>query len=318
MGGFWDWFKSKPQPQPRGPGPQINVDLYGILGVPPNSSQEEIKKAFREQAMKFHPDRNPDDPVAEAKYAEISSAYAILGDEAQRAAYDQSRPIPEPLQPRGGSIIPRRPSREEPAKAEEPSRKVSKRLEPKSMIEHMFGVAKEEPPQGSLFDILSPGQPTAPPARIPVPGTPFANLNPSAGRIPVMPSVEIPDDNELWYILQHWPLDWIFEVARADRHSPEFQKAGAMAIDVLAGGGPTAAELDIAELFGIDKFQAREFINVKGREAFFANVLHPLFSRVTAMMDKVKPVDIPGSFFLDWDPSGKMMELVYAENVRRR
>jgi len=318
MSGFWDWFKPKQQSQPGGAPPPVHVDLYAILGVPPNATQEQIKHAFRDQAMKFHPDRNPGDALAEQKYTEISAAYAVLGDEAQRAAYDRRRPAPPP-QRGGGGIIPRPGGQQEASQAPAPPQKLQKRLEPKSMIEHMFGVAKEEPPsQGSLFDILSPGKPAAPPARIPVPGTPFAALNPSAGRIPVMPGVDVPDDNELWHIVQHWPLDFIFEVARADRHSPEFRKAGAMALDVLGGGGSTSAEFDIADLFGLDKYQVNEVVKAKGRDALFVNVLHPLFSRVTAMLDRLKPVDVPGSFFLDWDPTGKMIELVYAENVGRR
>ena len=57
-------------------------DLYEVLGVPRSSSQEEIKKAYRKLAGKYHPDRNPGDKEAEAKFKELSSAYDILSDEA--------------------------------------------------------------------------------------------------------------------------------------------------------------------------------------------------------------------------------------------
>jgi molecular chaperone DnaJ len=64
-------------------------DYYEVLGVDRNASEEEIKKAFRQLARKYHPDVNKDDPQAEAKFKEINEAYEILGDPQKRAAYDQ-------------------------------------------------------------------------------------------------------------------------------------------------------------------------------------------------------------------------------------
>ncbi len=64
-------------------------DLYEVLGVPRSASQEEIKKAYRKLAGKYHPDRNPGDKEAEAKFKELSSAYDILSDEAQKEKYDR-------------------------------------------------------------------------------------------------------------------------------------------------------------------------------------------------------------------------------------
>ncbi len=60
-------------------------DLYDVIGVPKNASQEEIKKAYRKLALKFHPDRNPDDKDAEKKFKEAAEAYAVLSDEQQRS-----------------------------------------------------------------------------------------------------------------------------------------------------------------------------------------------------------------------------------------
>ncbi|MFN3544895.1 MAG: molecular chaperone DnaJ [Thiobacillus sp.] len=64
-------------------------DYYEVLGVAKNASDEDIKKAYRKLAMKFHPDRNPDDKNAEEKFKEAKLAYEILSDADKRAAYDQ-------------------------------------------------------------------------------------------------------------------------------------------------------------------------------------------------------------------------------------
>lgn len=64
-------------------------DLYAVLGVSKTASADDIKKKFRKLAAKFHPDRNPGDAQAEAKFKELSNAYDVLGDEKKRALYDE-------------------------------------------------------------------------------------------------------------------------------------------------------------------------------------------------------------------------------------
>lgn len=64
-------------------------DYYEVLGVGRGATAAELKKSFRRLAMKFHPDRNPDDPSAQEKFKEAKQAYDILGDEQKRALYDQ-------------------------------------------------------------------------------------------------------------------------------------------------------------------------------------------------------------------------------------
>ncbi|MFO1346036.1 MAG: molecular chaperone DnaJ [Rhodocyclaceae bacterium] len=64
-------------------------DFYEVLGVNRDAADDEIKKAYRKLAMKFHPDRNPDNPKAEEQFKEAKEAYEILSDAQKRAAYDQ-------------------------------------------------------------------------------------------------------------------------------------------------------------------------------------------------------------------------------------
>ena len=64
-------------------------DYYDVLGVAKNASDDDIKKAYRKLAMKFHPDRNPDSKDAEEKFKEAKEAYEILSDEQKREAYDR-------------------------------------------------------------------------------------------------------------------------------------------------------------------------------------------------------------------------------------
>ncbi|HLS29963.1 MAG TPA: molecular chaperone DnaJ [Flavobacteriaceae bacterium] len=67
----------------------MREDFYSILGIDKGASQSEIKRAYRKKALKYHPDKNPDDREAEAKFKQAAEAYEVLGNPEKKARYDQ-------------------------------------------------------------------------------------------------------------------------------------------------------------------------------------------------------------------------------------
>ncbi|MGI9604137.1 MAG: molecular chaperone DnaJ [Acidimicrobiales bacterium] len=69
----------------------MEKDYYDVLGVSENASSKEITKQYRKLARQFHPDANPDDAKAEARFKDVSAAYDVIGDEDKREQYDEAR-----------------------------------------------------------------------------------------------------------------------------------------------------------------------------------------------------------------------------------
>jgi curved DNA-binding protein len=73
------------------PRQRTDLDYYAALGLPTTATEEEIRRTYRRLALQWHPDRNPGNPQATERFAEISESYAVLIDPAKRNAYDRSR-----------------------------------------------------------------------------------------------------------------------------------------------------------------------------------------------------------------------------------
>ena len=73
----------------------VKKDFYQVLGVGKDASADEIKRAYRKLAQKYHPDANAGDPAAEERFKQVSEAYGILSDPKQRKEYDELRRLVE-------------------------------------------------------------------------------------------------------------------------------------------------------------------------------------------------------------------------------
>ena len=79
-------------------------DYYATLGVPKDATAKDVTRAYRKLARDLHPDANPGDAAAEARFKEVSAAYDVIGDEERRAEYDQVRAMGPVGGSRGGGF----------------------------------------------------------------------------------------------------------------------------------------------------------------------------------------------------------------------
>jgi len=82
----------------------VSRDYYEILGVSRSASPEEMKKAYRRLALKFHPDKNPDDPDAAEQFKEINTAYEVLSNPEHRREYDLYGTVGAPRMAESGRL----------------------------------------------------------------------------------------------------------------------------------------------------------------------------------------------------------------------
>ena len=68
-------------------------DYWSLLGLEPGSSQEQLKRAFRQEARRWHPDLNGNDPVAEERFKLVNEAYAVLSDPRRRRSWEAGDPV---------------------------------------------------------------------------------------------------------------------------------------------------------------------------------------------------------------------------------
>ncbi len=87
------WRSTTRTPSRRGTRSIASIDHYELLGIHPSATQEQIKAAYRRQALRYHPDKNPDDPDAAERFKACNDAFSLLSDVDRRAEYDRRRRV---------------------------------------------------------------------------------------------------------------------------------------------------------------------------------------------------------------------------------
>lgn len=299
MSGLFDFFSKKKKSLPGLPAPK--VDLYKAIGVTPGASQSDIRAAFRELSAKFHPDRNPGDATAAAKYQEIIEAYSVLSDPSKRAAYDKSRSGKSQekgliLFPEAEMMFEADPFMEMPSKREEEKK-------------------KKEAPKGFRFEDAG--------IEIPEPVPIIERSRPARREELFEEDIYAPQSEEaavedIRHVVQSWPLDFIWDTARSERGSAGFREAGALWVESIAGTGGQPIEEEIAEAFAIPFSTLQDFKRQYGAEALHSKVFRPIFNVAQEILNQIKPQDIPGAFYIDFSRDGRTVDLLYAEATGRR
>lgn len=299
MSGPFDFFKKKNRQAPPRGATSSGVDLYAILDVSPDASQEEIRAAYRRMAAKYHPDRNPGNQDVYVRFLDITKAHEILGDEAKRAAYDAARAAHAPKEEK--KYYPSTYIDTETERETSPEQASEKRTREKTV-----------PPWDLMFD-------PSPQRQSPI-YTTFKQSPPPRERLempwdelfPKKVSVSMPDKETLISSVKKLPLKDIWTFVRNHRNDPAFHDVGMLVVGPLAGVDGDI-EQDIADITGTSFDEIASYSDQKGDARAWHDVLAPLAEGAVLGIESLKPKDIPGHFYLDWDPTGAMLELLYME-----
>lgn len=310
MSGVFDFWKKKPQGGAEAPRSSARVptgvDLYAILDVSPSASEEEIRRAYRKVAAKYHPDRHPGNAEIYQKFLDATKAHDILTNETLRAKYDQATRASAPKQrfPYPSTYIEteeearRRGPGTVPKPKEEPTPQ-----EPKAPWDIMFEESSDRiPPIYTAFP-----ESEEPDEKTPMPWDVL---------FPRQISINMPPRQKILYTIQdRLPLKDIWNFIRSHREDPKFQISKTLVVGPLAGTGDNPAEQDLAELTGASFDEIATYVEEKGLARAWRNVIGPLAEQAVLAIEYLKPAEIPGYLYMDWDPTGKMLELLYTERA---
>lgn len=313
MSGVFDFLRAGKSPRTTSRAPV--EDLYGVLGVRPGASYDEIRAAYRELAKRYHPDRYPGDPGAQARFQELSRASGILTNPDSRRAYDAAReaartvekPVPKPVYPAlrpGEKPTWHREGRPESQRASERPSAVAPRPTGRPVNKLWTDMFGEPPKEGvqeeSIFAFLKPK------------GTPPQAAKASGQTRAFSSAVPSPGPGDYYRAAQRLPLEGMLNFIRQERLAPGFAQAGVLSLGPIAGAGGAPAEADLANLLGLPLDALAAYADRYGLEQLWRQVLYPMAEKLVLAIDSLKPVDLPGVFYVDWDPSGRL-ELLYRE-----
>jgi curved DNA-binding protein CbpA len=312
MSGLFDFWKKKPAgggeaPRASSRGVPTGVDLYALLEVSPNATEEEIRRAYRKVAAKYHPDRNPGNAEVYQRFLDITKAHEILTNATLRAKYDQafkaSAPKPKFQYPSTRFAEEHERRQEGPQAAQNAPESTQAPTGPQDPWDIMFSPSpdKVQPIYTAFPESEEPGEKTPMPYDVWFPR-----------RIPV----SMPPRQKILYQLQdRLPLKDIWQFIRNNRGDPRFQASKTIVVGTLAGAGINPAEQDLAELIGASFEEIAAYVEEKGLARAWRNVLNPLGEQAMLALDYLKPEDLPGYFYMEWDPTGKVLELLYTERT---
>jgi hypothetical protein len=303
MDGIFDFWKTREAPQ------GVHRDLYTILEVSPSASSEEIRAAYRRLAARYHPDRNPGDESAYEKYLEITKAHDILSDPDKRDKYDrgvrgakrEERPV------ESGALSthfqkPRRTERPHETQPQEAAKAKPGKKKPTlvDLIEPEKGYEYDAPLR---HDLLRPQAPRRPQRSL-------EEVFAEQSVVVAMPSRET-----LLAAVGQLELPKIWDYIRKYRQDPDFLKSGSLVVGPIGPANSRSIAEDLAWISGASLEEIVAYIQANGLGQAWEDVLAPLAQQAVLAMDHVRPSDIPGYFRMDWDPSGRGLELIYSEQT---